>query len=452
METWDESSRRLANESKGFRSACVMSVLLGAVLAFGVSLRLMWPDTIEYKEDEAWLFRLVSNHCVDGDWAALGMPSSQHVKVPGLSVWVFYPLGHLFGVAEPTALAGGVAWCNIAALVGLVILAIRCVPAAEREPWLWAAALIAVNPMAVIYDRKLWPPCILPIFCVAFIAGWWGRDRPRGAFVWGLVGASLGQIHASGFLFAFAVILTTLAAAGRGAVRWGWWLAGSMLGALPMIGWLRYLAGDRDPMGANALEWHRWVEGKFWFQWVSESLGLGVSGVFGADYADFLRWPLIAGRATYAAFALQVLTGLLGAATIALVIAHRRRRRLGIARTSSGLLVRAGFACFGLMLTLAAVRCYRHYLIVTFPLIALWLARVILPDGVDGRPRALGRRLLAGICAVNAVNCVLMLSYLHANGGTVNGDFGPSYAAQVDDGGMRPPTVWLPIDDLDESN
>jgi len=49
--------------------------------------------------------------------------------------------------------------------------------------------------------------------------------------IWGTVGALLGQIHATGFLFALSVLLTTTSAARRGA-RWGWWLVGSILGTL----------------------------------------------------------------------------------------------------------------------------------------------------------------------------------------------------------------------------
>jgi hypothetical protein len=107
-------------------------------------------------------------------------------------------------------------------------------------------------------------------------------------------------------------------------------------------------------------------------------------------------------------------------------------------------LVRAGFVGFGLLLTLTAVRFYRHYMIVTFPLMALWLTRLTLPDGATDRERVVGRRLLAGLWAVSALNCVLMLTYLHANGGAPHGPFGPSYEAQVRDGGVRPPVIPLP--------
>jgi hypothetical protein len=429
------------------RLTAVAPWLLGATLLLGAAFRLIWSETIEYKRDEAWLFQLVADHVNRWDWATVGMPSSQNVRVPGLSVWVFYPFGHLFGVDEPTCLTLGVQLSNIAALIGLVVFAWRCVPAAEREPWLWAAALIAVNPLEVIYHRKLWPPCMLPIFCMVFIIGWWHRDRRWGAAVWGTVGACLGQIHAAGFLFALSVVLTTVAAARRG-VRWGWWVAGSVLGTLPMTGWFIYLLRDRDPVGGNAVELHRWLECKFWLHWITEPVGWGLHGEFGADYTDFLRWPLIGGRPTFAAGILQFLTILLGVALLAHAANGWWRRRSAVTapptRTATGLLVRAGFVCFGLMLTLAAVRFFRHYLIVTFPLMALWLARLALPDGSADRTRVLGRRLLAGLCAVNALSCFLMLSFLRENGGVCDGAFQATYEAQVRDGGLRPPDAPIP--------
>jgi hypothetical protein len=210
-----------------------------------------------------------------------------------------------------------------------------------------------------------------------------------------------------------------------------------------------YLVRDRDPVGSNAIQVHRWIEGKFWLQWLTEPLGVGLRGIFGGDYEAFLRWPLVGGQPTYAGAILQVLAGLLGVAILGLAVHGWWTRRLTTGKpletSASALLVRAGSVCFGLMLTLAAVRFYRHYLIITFPLMSLWLARLALPDGIEGRLRALGRRFLAGVCAVNALSCLLVLSYLHANGGAPHGSFNQSYEAQVRESGMRPPVVELPI-------
>jgi hypothetical protein len=292
---------------------------------------------------------------------------------------------------------------------------------------------------------------MLPLFCVLFLMGWWWRRRRAGALTWGLIGACLGQIHASGFLFAASFLFVTVLA-DRKRVRWVCWLAGSVLGGLPMAPWLLYLARDRDPVHRNCFAFHRWVEGKFWTHFVSEPLGLDLCGLFDREYGRFLRWPLVAGRPTYGAAALQILSGLFGAALLAVALLRWRRGRDAAdrGRPASGttLILRAGFVCYGLLLTFAAVRFYRHYLLVTFPLMAVWLARLALPEGSAGRGLALGRRLLLGLCVVNALSTTVTLCYLHERGGAPLGAFGPTYERQVRETGRRPPPFLLPAEAL----
>jgi hypothetical protein len=417
----------------------------------GAAFRLFWGEAIEYKADEAWVYRLVAEHYDEGTWTPVGMPSSQNVRVPGLSVWIFYPFAYLFGVDEPTAIARGVQLCNLAALMLLVLFAWRCVPAQERESWFWAAALIAVNPISVIYQRKIWPPSLLPIFCMLFLIGWWYRDRRWGAFAWGVLGTLLGQIHASGFLFGGAVLGATVLMGRRGS-RWVYWLVGSVLGCLPMIGWGLYLLNRPDPVKDNFFAFNRWIEAKFWGHWATEPLGLDLRGILGKETGEFLGWPLVAGHPTYGAAILQVLAAALGAGIVVLFAVRWWRRDPGAAATrqplsSSALIVRAGFVCYGLLLTFAAVRFYRHYLLVTFPLMALWLARLAIPVGLKGSGLSWSRRLLTELCIVNALSTTLLLSYLHTQGGAPLGAFGTSYEQQVRHSGQRPPPVVLPIDE-----
>jgi 4-amino-4-deoxy-L-arabinose transferase-like glycosyltransferase len=413
-------------------------LLLAGALLLGAVFRLIWGGNIEYKQDEVLLFRLVADHCNLGEWAELGMPSSQGVRVPALSAWVFYPFGHLFGTDEPIGLARGVQICSLAALLFLVLFALRCIPKEEREPWLWAAALIAVNPVAVLYHRKIWPPCMLPLFCMLFLACWWHRDRRWGALTWGFLGACLGQIHASGFLYALALVVVTFFADRRRRVRWSFWLAGSAIGVVLMAPWLLYILnnpGEPQAQG-HTFAWHRWFEGKFWSHWVTEPMGLDLRGVFGRGYADYSRWPLLGDQPTFATAVLQIMAGLLGGAiAIAALVRWRRRRKTPVAPpqapSSSTLLIWAGLWGYGLLLTFSSVRFYRHYMLITFPLMALWLARLAVPDSVAVWGRVYGRRLLLGLCLVNALSSALLLSYLHAKGGAPQGDFGIAYDAQA---------------------
>jgi hypothetical protein len=221
-----------------------------------------------------------------------------------------------------------------------------------------------------------------------------------------------------------------------------------------MLPWLLYLAGDRDPVKENCFAVHRWVEGKFWGHWVTEPMGVDLRGVFDQEHTQFLRWPLVAGHPTHGAAVLQLLAALLGATLLVAAAIRWWRRWRGPAVeqqpvSATTLLLRVGFVWYGLMLTFAAVRFHRHYLLVTFPLMAVWLARLALPEGVAGRGRALGRGLLLALCVVNALCSGVMLSYLHSQGGALRGGFGQSYAAQVRETGQRPPPVALPDEAVD---
>ncbi len=131
---------------------------------------------------------------------------------------------------DPTSLARAVQILAIAAIGVLVWFSYRCVPSGEREPWLWAAAILSVNPLAVLFERKIWPPSVLPIFVSFMLIAWWKRERFWGAFAWGLIGAWIGQIHMGAFFFAGGFAAWALLF-DRKQVAWRGWLAGSFLGA-----------------------------------------------------------------------------------------------------------------------------------------------------------------------------------------------------------------------------
>ena len=270
--------------------------LAGAVL-LGAALRLVWVSDIEYKGDEVWTFERTQHVGRTEPLPWLGMPSSALLRNPGMSLWVFVILARVFGVQDPHAPARAVQLLSIAAILVLLAFALRWVPPEEREPWLWAVALVAVNPLVVLFHRKIWPPSVLPIFSLAMLAGWWRRDSLWGAFLWGLVGMWLGQIHVSGFFFAAGFLAWALLFAQR-RVSWPSWLAGSCLGALPMLPWLYYLATAYGQRSATALDPTRWLELRFWIRWVTEPVGLSLEYSLGGHFRDFLGYPLGHGRPT----------------------------------------------------------------------------------------------------------------------------------------------------------
>jgi hypothetical protein len=402
-------------------------------LAAGAALRLSWPTDMEFKGDEQYVFARTQL----GAWPSLGMPSSVGVPNPGMSVWAFVLLARAFDVTTPIGLARAVMAMNVAALALLFTFAMTLVDESERERWLWALSLVAVSPLAVLRERKIWAPSIFPALAVIFWAAFWRRDRRSGAFVWGLVGVLLGQIHMSGFFFAAGVVaweaLSSVAARDdAGAVprtRWSAWLAGSVVGALPMIPWLGYVV--HHPSSSSAWDWRELVTPRVWLYGLGDSLGLGLDYNLGAaSFVDFLRYPRIGGVSTYLVASAYALIALAGCTFVAggVVRAWRARRRgrsaaaiHGADATSNAL--RATFLGYGAVVAMSGLLVQRHYLVVTYPL--EWVLLAALALGVEKH----GRRLLAIVWAAELIVTASLLAYVHAHGGAA-GDYGVAYRLQ----------------------
>ena len=141
----------------------------------------------------------------DGALPWLGMNSGVQILNPGFSIWPFALMARF--TEDPVAMVQWIQWSNVIALWAFFWLFTRAVPTEERGAWLWGLALFAVSPFAIIFSRKLWAQNVLPFFCAVVLWGHFYRRTRLGAFAWGLAGALLGQIHMSGFFFAFALAL-----------------------------------------------------------------------------------------------------------------------------------------------------------------------------------------------------------------------------------------------------
>jgi hypothetical protein len=421
------------SESKPAAKRLWLAGLVGALIV-GAVLRLVWVNDIEFKADEAWTFQQTRDVARSGPFPWLGMPCSAGFRNPGMSIWVFLLFGKVVGVAEPTNLARAVQILSIVAIVFLVIFAWRWVGVDEREPWLWAAALVSVNPVAVVFHRKIWPPSVLPIFSLAMLAGWWRRERWWGAFAWGLVGCCLGQIHMAGFFFAAGFAAWALLF-DRRRVVWSGWLSGSLLGAVGMIPWLGYLFTECHGQ-PNPGRWVHLLEFKFWVRWVKEPLGFGLDYVLGDNFDDFLRYPVINGRPSYLIWFFQTL--LTTVAVILFVRAgwcllreHRPLLSTAIGDSPSAFTQSAALWGFGVLLSASSFYIQRHYLVVTFPLEFVWLARLALaPTGRLARDLRPGRALLLTLCLGQFLLTAQFLRYIHGNQGAKDGDYGICYGAR----------------------
>ena len=408
------------------------TLALAAVVVLGAALRLVWLRDMEYKADEAWTFTRTQEVGRGEPFPWLGMPSSVGIANPGLSCWIFVAVGRAFAVQEPTELARAVALLSIAAILVLIGFALTCVPSAEREPWLWAAALLAVNPLAVLFHRKIWPPSILPLFVSCLLIAWWRREQRWGACVWGLLGMCLGQIHLGGFFFAAGFAGWALLFERR-RVAWRAWLLGSILGGLPLLPWLHYAITG---WGSRPIQHHTLVhafEAAFWRRWVTEPLGFGLDYTLEGDFQDFLRFPFWDGRPTYLVGLLHGLALVAGGMILFRAAwrgwrnrSHREKRDVG-RHSPTAFTQNAALWGYGLALTGSGLPIHRHYLIITYPLEFLWIARLALGPSPDGR--RVGRALLSVLCAVQILLSASFLSYVHVRQ-TIHGEYGVAYGAQ----------------------
>jgi hypothetical protein len=426
---WIAASARIVWQGRPWSFGLAAALLLGTVL------RLLWGFDIEYKGDEAWTFERTQQVGQTEPFPWVGMPTSAGFANPGMSLWIFLGAAKAVAIHDPVTLARAVQLLNVVALVCLALFALRIVPRGEREPWLWAAALGALNPLAVLAQRKIWPPSVLPLFTLLMLAGWMHRRRAWAAFTWGLVGACLGQIHMAGFFFAGGFACWALFF-DRRRVHWRAWFAGSLLGALPLIPWVVWVATQPRVAGLEvASRWSHLVEGKFWLRWVTEPLGVSVAYALEGDFGDFLSYPLAGGHPTYLMGLLHVLL-----AAIALVVLGRAAWRwwhrtdpaaaLWTGKGSpTAFTLGAAVWGFGLLLTLSTMPIPRHYLWVAYPLGFVWLARLAL--GRQAAAPRLGRALLLTLCVVQGLITIGFLGYVHVNQRPLQGDFGTPYGVQV---------------------
>jgi hypothetical protein len=420
-----KSSSAVWRESTDSRWAVGLILALSA----GVFLRLFWPNDIEFKNDQLWLFMLTQQAGRSVPWPWLGLPSSAQILPPGLSVWTYIGMARAAGVKSPVGLAFAVKVLNSVAIILLVGFAQRFVAADEREFWLWAAAFQAINPVCVWLERKIWQPSIFPIFTLMILAVWWGRERPWPAFAWGVVGALLGQVQGSGFFFAGGLVLWAWLF-DRRRVAWRAWLAGSIVGLLPMIPWMIYMwregIGGLVPHSA----WSNVLNPRFYTAWFSIPFGVNLHDPLGPDFYPFLRYPLVNGVPTYGVSLLHL--ALLGLGCWMLMCGVIRLWKeadnlpaLIVGRGSATAFTQqAALIGFGGLITLSGLPGHIHYMIVVYPLIFVWLARLALNDTGRCATVMSGRQKLVILCVLEFLLSLMFLVFIHQNHGAPGGDFG----------------------------
>lgn len=340
-----------------------------------------------------------------------------------MGLWVFGALAKILSVSNPPELARCSQILNILALCLLAFFSFRVVSEEERESWLWATVFAAVNPLAVLLQRKIWIPSILPLFCMVLWIGWRFRHKWAGAFIWGLLGIILGQIHMSGFFLSGGLFLWTVWKERH--VRWGAWLLGTLTGLPPLLPWIQYLFTNQEN-GFSKFNWWYAFYPKYWFYWATDPLGLGLNySLKTQTFMDFIRYPLLGGTGTYLVGLLHLLIGVLGILIFLSWKKNRGKSPAVLDSSDTGSALKVALIPTGLLMTLSCILVVRHYMAMAFPLEGVWLSRMGLCD------HQLGRRRLAALWALELLLTVSFLAFIHINHGAPIGDYGVAYQYQV---------------------
>jgi hypothetical protein len=397
---------------------------------------LTWAQDIEYKADEAAMYRTVEAVRAGAEWPRLGFASSQNVPAHGMMVWIYLAFDAIYTASDPTDLARATQFVNLLAIAGLLVFIRTSVPVGSRAIWLWAVALMAVNPVAVVLQRKIWPVSLTPPFLLLVLIGFWYRDRRWGAALWGAAVQVVGMIHVGGLFLAVGLALWALLFE-RSRVRWRWWLGASAAVAWGLLPWLYALwVMPTEPTGQIRLG--NPFTFSYWIRWFTEPLGISIHYSLGRDFIDFLRYPLIGGRGTYLMGAANGILVLLAGVILTSATVRAWRNRGGNfahfygADRQTPFVVCAVWFGFGLVFTLSFLPIHRHYMILTFPMMYVWAAAAALSDRrpLIGRWTR-GQTLLMLSCLLQFTVSAGFLGYIHDANRTIQGDYGTPYAAQI---------------------
>ncbi|MBL7715599.1 MAG: hypothetical protein JNL01_09040 [Bdellovibrionales bacterium] len=401
-------------------------------IVLGCLIRFIYPSIIEYKADEALMFDLAKK-ATEGDWARLGIPSSQGVLNPGMSVWIFGILAKvLMGLGfelNPITLSMSVAALACAAF-GLsfwVGLKVWKTPR-DQMIWFWGVALVATHPIEILLQRKIWAQSVIPFLMILifYSAHRWVHDPKKSrfwAFLTGLMILIPGQIHMPALFLAASIL---------GALGWMQWkenrksliqtapylAAGLLIGLIPMIPWFQH-AIEFAALGAKAqsggeTRLHRIFEFSYLTKLFTHTLGLNIQYTLRKETLRFLGahpWVLL--------FQITIAAGVM----ILLFRIWKLRKKWRDPETSflNRYLI-AVFIGYGIILTLAGYRVQTHYFCAVFPWTGILLAYLIHRYAKHEK-----NWILPLICGLQLISSVTLLDSLRRNGGAVDGEFGRAY-------------------------
>ena len=177
------------------------------IIVFGLFMRLIWTDDMEWKGDEKQMYDMAHEAADKFVLPATGMGSGGGIVNPGMSVGVFAIIAAFTN--DPLAMDKTVQIINVISILCFLLFVFLKIDPKEKEIWLAGIALAAVSPLAVLFSRKIWAQDLLPIFSFFIILTNFYRSKGWSAFLWGLTGAIIGQVHMD-FLYSLWFTITII--------------------------------------------------------------------------------------------------------------------------------------------------------------------------------------------------------------------------------------------------
>lgn len=395
----------------------------------GIFLRFLWIEDMEWKWDEHLMYKASVEIAETGKLPATGMKSGGGIENPGMSMWIFGIIAKI--TTNPVEMVIIVVILNVLALIGFLFLAFKKFKGQDKDVWMWGLALAAVSPMAILFSRKLWAQDILPVFTFLLILGHQFRVRKTGAFIWGFIGAIIGQIHMSGFFFSLGLFLYTLwyDYKNKHNTKWLAWLIGSIIGAVSLIPWLIYLTENVSDSKLSILHIFQF---NFFIYWFIDPLGLNLTYSLRNSIFDFLTFPWIKGYNTYLVALIH--TGLI---IVAIFVLY------GIIKLLKNIFIKIKDRTFineiksddsnhnfylisvliglGIIMTLSCIWIHPHYLIVAFPLPYIFIVKMLYPN----------LKKIKFIIILQLLLSISFLNFIHRTQGPDRSDYGKTYIYKV---------------------
>ncbi len=403
--------------------------LLFFVIAIGLFLRLVWVSDMEWKDDEQWMYAKAHEVAASGHLPAAGMRSGGGIVNPGMSVGVFAVIAKF--TADPLEMNRVVQIINILSVLGFLLFIFLKVEADERQTWLFGIALAAVSPLAVLFSRKIWAQDLLPILSFIIILSNSYRSKGWGAFLWGLAGALIGQVHMSGFFFAAGLFVFTVLHDHYNKInfRWMYWIAGSVIGSITIVPWIHFMLDN--PQITRQSFWHIF-QFNFYLYWFLDSQGLNIMYSIRKDFWLFIKEPFIAGVPTYLVAIMHLYLVSAAVFTVTSVWKYAKRgiqfvkaktpfEKIFLNMSTTRFYLFSILLGLGVFMTLSGSTIYPHYIICAFPFSYIFLAKILQHR----------KRVLNGVIFAQLFVTGMFLIYVHNHNGVEKGDYGKVYREQV---------------------